>query len=210
MFTQKGNIFEMNNPTRSHIKEAAKRVFLQKGYEGARMRDIAEEAQINKGLLHYYFKSKKRLFMEVLGEVIQSLSPDFDAIVLLDVGLEEKIALFVDLYVETLIKNPIIPPFIVGELQRDPDTLIKELSELQGRADLEGLFLMFQREIDSGHIRATSPVQAFMNIPALCVFPFLMKPALIRLMPMNEEAFNNLMRIRKREVTDMIINSLKC
>ena len=53
---------KLNASAEDRIKEAAKKVFVQKGYAGARMQDIANEAKINKALLHYYFRSKDQLF----------------------------------------------------------------------------------------------------------------------------------------------------
>ena len=47
--------------TEEKILLAAKKVFISKGMAGARMQDIADEAGINKALLHYYFKNKEQL-----------------------------------------------------------------------------------------------------------------------------------------------------
>ena len=51
--------------TEEKILNAAKKVFLTKGMDGARMQDIADEAGINKALLHYYFRSKDKLFEQI-------------------------------------------------------------------------------------------------------------------------------------------------
>jgi AcrR family transcriptional regulator len=55
----------MTNPdkqTEDKIFNAATLVFEEKGMDGARMQDIADKAGINKALLHYYFRTKDRLF----------------------------------------------------------------------------------------------------------------------------------------------------
>ena len=58
----------MDNPiqtdigTEQKILLAARKIFFQKGLAGARMQDIANEAGINKAILHYYFRSKDQLF----------------------------------------------------------------------------------------------------------------------------------------------------
>ena len=51
--------------TESRILEAAKEVFIAKGFDGARMQEIADTAEINKALLHYYFRNKDKLFEAV-------------------------------------------------------------------------------------------------------------------------------------------------
>ena len=53
---------EENKNTEVKILEAARKVFVRKGYDGARMQEIANEAKINKSLLHYYYRTKDKLF----------------------------------------------------------------------------------------------------------------------------------------------------
>ena len=53
--------------TEQKIKNAARKVFTEKGYAATRTRDIAEAAGINLALLNYYFRSKQKLFEEVFG-----------------------------------------------------------------------------------------------------------------------------------------------
>ena len=51
--------------TRSKILTAAVTVFRERGKDGAKMQEIADQAGINKAMLHYYFRSKDLLFEEV-------------------------------------------------------------------------------------------------------------------------------------------------
>jgi len=55
--------------TEDRIVDAAKTVFINKGMDGARMQEIANEAGINKALLHYYFRTKNKLFEKVFSLV---------------------------------------------------------------------------------------------------------------------------------------------
>src|SRR6202012_5712205 len=57
--------------TEERIKEAARKLFTQKGFAGTRTRDIAQEAGINLALLNYYFRSKQKLFDLVMMENFQ-------------------------------------------------------------------------------------------------------------------------------------------
>ena len=50
--------------TEEKIKEAAKRVFLGKGFSGCTSREIAKEAGMNVALVNYYFRSKNQLFFD--------------------------------------------------------------------------------------------------------------------------------------------------
>ena len=57
--------------TEEKIRQAATKVFLEKGFDGTTTRDIAAEAGINLALLNYYFRSKQKLFDSVFEEMIQ-------------------------------------------------------------------------------------------------------------------------------------------
>ncbi|MGO2340190.1 MAG: TetR family transcriptional regulator C-terminal domain-containing protein [Psychrobacter sp.] len=61
---------------KEHIINAALIVFSQKGLNGARMEEIAEEAHISKSNIFYYFQSKDVLYVAVLERVLSKwLSP---------------------------------------------------------------------------------------------------------------------------------------
>lgn len=47
--------------TEEKIKQAATKVFMEKGFDGTTTRDIATEANINLALLNYYFRNKQKL-----------------------------------------------------------------------------------------------------------------------------------------------------
>jgi len=112
--------------TEEKIKEAAKKVFTQKGYFATRTRDIAEEAGLNLALLNYYFRSKEKLFEIVMLEKVQKFFG-----VLLPVlnnpatTLEEKMESIPDKYIDLILENPDLPIFIMSEVRNSPDLFIK-------------------------------------------------------------------------------------
>ena len=59
-------MIEQEQTTEEKILEAASEVFTEKGFAGTRTRDIAEKAGINLALLNYYFRSKEKLFEQVM------------------------------------------------------------------------------------------------------------------------------------------------
>src|SRR5678810_1109142 len=103
------------------ILEAACKVFTTKGMAGARMQDIADEADINKALLHYYFRDKDKLFEVVFMEEAQKFFPKINAIFNSDAPLFEKIENFVNEYIDEMLENPYLPWFVLNEMNRDPD-----------------------------------------------------------------------------------------
>ena len=51
---------------KENILRSAKKEFSERGFSGARMSSIAKRASVNKALIHYYFKDKETLYLEVL------------------------------------------------------------------------------------------------------------------------------------------------
>src|SRR5690348_12797365 len=75
----------MAKAAKDHLTEkrrlkAARKVFLANGMAGARMQDIADAAGINKALLHYYFRSKDKLFEMIFKEAMTGFVPWANAV----------------------------------------------------------------------------------------------------------------------------------
>ena len=56
---------------KERIIRAAKKEFSEQGFSGARMSSIAKQAAVNKALIHYYFKDKETLYLEVLTKIFR-------------------------------------------------------------------------------------------------------------------------------------------
>ncbi|ERI92639.1 transcriptional regulator, TetR family [Clostridiales bacterium oral taxon 876 str. F0540] len=52
--------------TQSKILEAAEELFAEKGYDGARVDEIAKRAGVNKALIYYYFENKQKILEEII------------------------------------------------------------------------------------------------------------------------------------------------
>ncbi len=55
--------------TKLKILRSAKDKFSKKGFAGTRLNEIAKGAKVNSALIHYYFKNKERLYIEVLKNI---------------------------------------------------------------------------------------------------------------------------------------------
>ena len=191
------------------ILAAAKNVFLTRGMMGARMQDIADEAGINKALLHYYFRSKDKLFEVVFLEEAQKFFPKINAIFNSDAPLFEKIRNFVNEYIDEMQENPYLPWFVMNELHRDADQF---MYKIWGNDNLPkpGKFLVqIEQEIRSGRIKKISPVHLLMNMISLTIFPFVGKPMFIRNLRLTEKQFGEIMAQRKKEIPKFIIDAIK-
>ena len=107
------------------IINTAKQLFIEKGYTDTSMSDIASRAGINRSTLHYYFRTKDRMFQAVFGSIVSAFFPKATAIILdSDTPYMERVSKILDEYMDFLIKNPSLPKFVCEEINRDVDNLI--------------------------------------------------------------------------------------
>lgn len=196
--------------TEEKILEAAKQVFLRDGYHGARMDTIAKEADVNKALLHYYFRSKEKLFEAIFEQVKGGLLPKVAEIFKSDLPLFDKIRLFIDSYIDLIIANPYVPLFMVNEGNKDPEKFIKNIDVLERIQPFLPYFIVqLQDEIEKGNIKPIHPLHLLMNTMSMCVFPFLTKPMLQRIVGMSDAQFFEMMQERKKIITDFVIDAIR-
>ncbi|MEZ4840591.1 MAG: TetR/AcrR family transcriptional regulator [Flavobacteriaceae bacterium] len=197
-----------NENTEQQILSAAKCVFQQKGMDGARMQEIADEAGINKALLHYYYRSKQLLFEAVFKAAFLSLIPQLSKILDNDLPLEEKIRTFAANYIQFVAEHPYLPNFIIQEINKNPQ-FIRKILDNKDFPSIEKFKAQVKMEIEKGTIKAIKAEQLFINLMALNVFPFIAAPLIKGVLKMDDKTFKQMMEDRKTEVGDFIINSIK-
>jgi AcrR family transcriptional regulator len=199
---------EKHKDTEALILDAARKVFLENGFDGATMQMIASEAAINKALLHYYFRSKDRLFEAVFIEAFSRMAPNIIKAFFSEAPFEQKIRIFVDTYISALLQYPQIPQFILHELHRNPQRIV-ELIKSTG-INPEMVFALIRREMDLGQIKAMDPKQLMVNMLSLCIFPFAARPMIQGFIFNNDAAaFDLFLENRKKEVAEFILNAVK-
>ncbi len=197
-----------SDSTKDKIVQAAQQIFIRKGMDGARMQEIADEAGINKALLHYYFHSKNQLFNEVFYGILGRLIPGLIAIFKGDVPIMDKIEAVITEYDSFMAKNPYLPQFVIREINRDPDQLARFMSD-QG-LDLEPIEKMIGREIQNGTIRSISFPHLFANLIGMIVMPYIGRPLFQRKLFKNDPAKYDQFLSERREVITMFVKKALC
>lgn len=198
--------FKKDN-TEDKILNAAQTVFIHKGMDGSRMQEIADKAGINKALLHYYFRTKQKLFEAIFKNVFGQIFPNLKAFILSESPIEEKLGVFIEKYIELLMNNPFLPSFILKEIHRDPEFLASIIKS-QGLNPQE-IFVMFEKEMEAGNIRKMDPRELMINILGLSIFPFAAKPLMkVMFFDNNKRAYNDFLIQRKTSVKEFILNSI--
>lgn len=193
--------------TENQILIAAREVFIVKGFDGTRMQEIADHAGINKALLHYYFRSKEKLFEAVFSEVAANLFPAMKQLLEAELGIKEKLTFFVKIYLKALQENPFIPSFVINTLNSNPESFLKYIK----KAGIKPLLLQKQIEDEAsrGIIRLVKAEHLVVNIIALCIFPFVARPIVQNIFEMNNEEYQDYLSARETEIIDFVLKSIQ-
>jgi TetR/AcrR family transcriptional regulator len=201
-------MIENDKLTEEKIFEAATEVFVEKGMDGARMQDIANQAGINKALLHYYYRTKEKLFTTVFEMIARKLfvkfAPVFDA----NLSLEEKIRFFFREHITFLQENPRLPGFILNEVNHHPDRIKKLLAGV----DFENLWLKLyeqhREELKKYNITQAQLPQLMISMAAISVFPFAAKGILEGILGKVDLTFNEFIEERKEFAAEFVIKAI--
>jgi AcrR family transcriptional regulator len=197
--------------TEDRILDAAHTVFVRKGTQNANLKDIAEQADVNQALLHYYFRNKKTLADTVFERVASDFIPKIQSAFVADQPIPEKVETIVHRYMRLIKQNPYLPVYVVGELNQNPEEM-KERLRSMGVAPFDKLDLLdeqLQRAADAGEIRPISAEQFIVNVLSLAIFPFIGRPLLKTVLDMNEDAFETFIDERADTLSDLIMNGLR-
>ena len=196
-----------NSTTEERILEAAKKVFHCKGYDGARMQEIADEAGINKALLHYYFRTKENLFDAVFrsafGEIFSKLFTTIES----EVPLDEKITNLVGAYIGFLQKNSYIPGFILAEMNQNPQKIIEVFKSAP--VPPARLFERMSKAVQDESLGKSDFRDVFINLLALCIFPIVARPMLQQIFEFSDKEYDQFIEKRKKEVPKFIMNAIR-
>ena len=172
---------ETNETTvEQRIVAAAKQVFIEKGFAETCMNDIAVRAGINRSGLHYYFRTKERMFEAVYADIVFSFIPTIHDIIMRESPVREKLSEIVDVYFALFGKEPGYPLFLVRELQRNADYVLSTVHKLEVEKYALSAVDRLRSGMVAGEIR-TMPVEFIVySFFGLVTVPFMSKPLVER------------------------------
>ena len=205
--------------TEKKILAAARREFISKGLEGARMQAVATQAGVNKALLHYYFRSKERLYQKVLedtlGIVWGRLAQEFrHQPPNPQQGLEPLLRTVVTIYVHTLAANPDFPLFMFREMASGGAAFREGIPDIIRRfQDIPtAMAAVLAAEAKAGKIKPIKPIHFFMNLMGMTVATFLLMPMIQKLgsaFGVKSDFGDAFLEERIHSVTDTLLNGIR-
>ncbi len=178
----------------ARILEVAKTLFVEKGFAETSMSEIAGVVGINRPALHYYFRTKSRMFKAVFGLILQSVAPRLQDIMLDTTRpIGERISAVVDIYYDVFRANPCLPLFVMREIERDVDYLLRAARGMHMDERLCRVVSGLRDEMEQGRLNVVPLRFVFYTFYSLLVFPFLTKKLGVRLLAMPGETFDEML-----------------
>lgn len=143
------------------------------------MSDIASRVGINRPTLHYYYRTKEKMFQAVFIPIIQSFIPRIQNVLIKgDISFQEKITIAIDIYLEMIIRNPYLPLFAIRELNRNAKEFVEAVKPLYMEEFLHKMSDLLLSAMKEGEINNVPLRVVFNTFYGLMMFPFLSKDLL--------------------------------
>jgi AcrR family transcriptional regulator len=193
------------------ILDAAEKLFLEKGFSMTSTIEIAKEAGCNQSMVHYYYRTKDKLFDAIFENkanlIINTIISNWNS----EIPIKENLKNAIEAHFEILRENPKIPFLIFNELTTNPERFKKIVDKIQNIKEL--FFPKFvndlKKAIESGEIRKTEPIDFIVLLVSLNVIPFVAKPLIQSIAMMNDKEFEEFIKVRKQENVRIILKSLE-
>ncbi|MGZ8710929.1 MAG: TetR/AcrR family transcriptional regulator [Thermoanaerobaculia bacterium] len=202
--------------TELRILDAAHAVVVRSGTSGARMQQIAEEAGVNKALVHYYFRSKDQLARAVFSRAAAELFPAVMEVLASDAPLDDKVRRVVDIELSQLLKRPYLPGYILSEINHEPERVLQFFEAAVGlRPDKVGPRLIatirsqIKTEVEAGRMVSIAAEDFIVNLLSLCIFPFAARPMFMALIGLDEKQFARFIERRRNDLPEFFMRGVR-
>ena len=198
------------NPLEEQILQTAEELFLEKGFDATSTTDIAKKVGCNQALVHYYFRTKEKLFMQIFA---QKSAMVFECLKLSkDSDFQTALSDFIDAYFELLMKNRKLPFFIINELMMRDDRrqyFRKKVIESPDYIEYYGVWnLMLQKEIAEGRIRPIELSDLTLHVVSLLVFTFISLPLYSDFFEKDETEICTYLNHRKEAIKELVFKGI--
>lgn len=203
---------EGQKATEDRILEAAEREFLQKGFTAARTTAIAEAAGVTHAMLHYYYRTKEKLFTKVIDNKITELACTFIIDIDDNTSLADCVSTAIRNHFDFVRSNPLLPRFLICEVFSN-ERLMEMLRERLGilaASTIARLQCKIEKEVAHGECEPIDAVALMLDIVSLNVFPILAAPMVCKVKNLNTSSeFDEFLDSRKEENVKVILSRLR-
>lgn len=204
---------ERNQNIEKRILWVAERLFLEKGFNGTSTTEIAKNVGCNQALIHYYFRTKEKLFWDVFAPKVEQVVEYLDAPLDESIDFTERIRNVIDFYFGILELDDRLAPFIVNELLLNPGRWDKFRDRYLRNESRSTAFNRFEKmvseEIESDRIRPIRAIDLLMNIMSLTISVFIVAPKGFASGECDSNLRKDYLDSRREDIKNLIVNGLR-
>ncbi|MBR2064294.1 MAG: TetR/AcrR family transcriptional regulator [Bacteroidales bacterium] len=204
---------ERNQNIEKRILWVAERLFLEKGFSGTSTTEIAKTVGCNQALIHYYFRTKEKLFWDVFAPKVEQVVEYLDAPLDETIDFVERIRNVIDFYFGILELDERLAPFIVNELIMNPGRWEKFRDRYLRNESRSTAFNRFEKmvdeEIEAGRVRPMRAIDLLMNIMSLTISVFIVAPKGFASGECDSNLRKTYLTNRREEIKALIVNGIK-
>ncbi|MFM7684055.1 MAG: TetR/AcrR family transcriptional regulator [Bacteroidota bacterium] len=190
--------------TEQKIKDAARAVFIAKGFSGCSTREIAKVAGMNFALVNYYFRSKSQLFQLIFNAAMEDFTNTMVEVFSRDLTLPEKMKILIEKEYEFLSQHPELPSFIIQETNRESEIAHDNLGFFQ-KISNTGIFQQCLEAQQKGEMREINIFNLTLLILSNCHYPFMSRNMLKGMLKLEDAQLIPNIEIHKKHVSDLLI-----
>lgn len=204
---------DRNQNLEKRILWVAERLFLEKGFSGTSTTEIAKNVGCNQTLIHYYFRTKEKLFWDVFAPKMEQVVEYLDAPLDESLNFLDRISNIIDFYFGILELDERLAPFIVNELIMHPgrwdmfrDRFLRNESRSSAFERFDG---MVKEEVAKGTIVPVEAIDLLLNIMSLTISTFIVAPKGFAKDECDSNSRKEYLLRRKENIRDLVINGIR-
>jgi AcrR family transcriptional regulator len=196
-----------DNSTEEKIRQAAKEVFISKGFAGCSTREIAKVSGMNVALVNYYFRSKSQLFALIFNAAMEDFTNTMVEVFGRDLSLPEKMRILIDKEYDFLTKHPELPAFIINETNRESGISFANANFFEKISET-GIFEQCLEAQKKGEMRVIDIRNMTLFILSNCHYPFMSKNMMKSMLKIDDDQVKEAIELHKTHVTELLVNYL--
>ncbi len=193
--------------TREHIKEVARGLFAQQGYDGVSIRDIIQKADVNLGAITYHFGGKEDLYRELIVEMGQKLLGELEKLKSMETTSSRKLEGYIRTFMELVLRNPTQARMMMREMAMGGKPFM-EIMEPFAQANFGTLRSILEEGVRKKEFRNMDAQLATFSIIAVCVHFINAQPMFLRFVGKFKDNDEFIEKIIKHTV-QFVLGSLK-
>jgi AcrR family transcriptional regulator len=190
--------------TEQKIKDAARAVFIAKGFSGCSTREIAKASGMNVALVNYYFRSKSQLFQLIFNAAMEDFTNTMVEVFSCDFTLQEKMRILIEKEYEFLSQHPELPSFIIQETNRESNIAHDNFSFFQ-KISNTGIFQQCLEAQQRGEMREIDIFNLTLLILSNCHYPFMSRNMLKGMLKLDDYQLIPSIEVHKKHVSNLLI-----